>query len=88
MSKATDTALRALTIYRNYPSHVASREQSVYLKELAEHVIRLQADVDKMMPLVEAVGACNADQVPESVYKAWNQPSEYQRTCAECGSSR
>jgi hypothetical protein len=88
MSKATDTAHRALTIYRNYPEHVASRQQSIYLKELAEHVIRLQADVDKMMPLVEAVGACTPEQVPESVYKAWNQPSEFQRTCAECGSSR
>jgi hypothetical protein len=88
MSKATDTAHRALAIYRSYPEYVASRQQSIYLKELAEHVIRLQADVDKMMPLVEAVGACNSDQVPESVYQAWSQPSEYNRMCAECGSSR
>lgn len=58
------------------------------LERVLNRVTSLQADVDKMMPLVEAVGACNPEQVPEAVYQAWRQPSEYQRTCAECSSDR
>lgn len=85
MSKATDTAHKALEFCNNFPQHVLYLQQAFYIKELAEHVIRLQADVDKMMPLVEAVGACSYDSLPNSVYQAWKQPSEYQRTCAECG---
>lgn len=80
MTTALKTAEKALAIVRDYPPHVKKREQAVYLKELAEHVIRLQADVDRMMPLVEAVGSCQPDEVPESVYLAWKQPSEYKRS--------
>jgi hypothetical protein len=37
----TELAERALRVVRNYPSHVANREQARILKALAEHVIRL-----------------------------------------------
>ncbi len=43
MSEATDLAHRALVIYRNYPDHVKARQQSQILKQLAEHVLRLES---------------------------------------------
>jgi hypothetical protein len=55
------------------------------LEKVLERSKSLQADVDKLTPLAEAVGACNIDDVPKSVYQAWVQPNAYQRTCAECG---
>lgn len=86
MSEALQAAEKALAIVRDYPPHVKQREQAVCLKELAEHVIRLAAEVERMMPLVEAVGGCQPGEVPESVYLAWKQLSEYKRPCVECGS--
>lgn len=81
-----NTSPQAEAIKAKHPAilDAAARE----IVSLQEKVCRLQADIDKMMPLVEAVGACRKEDVPESVYIAWRQPSQYQRTCAECGSSR
>ncbi len=72
-------------------SHVITTWANTVEQDLAEaqkEIARLREDVDRLMPLAEAVGACNADQVPESVYVAWSPPSEYQRTSAECGARR
>ena len=54
MSAAVETANRALAIYRTYPDYVRNREQSRYLKELAEHVLRLQADLDQLIAVTGA----------------------------------
>ena len=40
---------------------------------------RLQADVDRLMPLTVALGECNEDDLPLSVVKAWREPSSYRR---------
>jgi len=48
MSQATETAKNALRIYAAYPPHVRDREQSRYLKELADHVIRLEQEIEEI----------------------------------------
>ena len=36
-----------------------------------------QAELHKLMPLAVAVAACNRDEVPEAVFKAWQEPHQY-----------
>jgi hypothetical protein len=81
-----NTSPQAEAIKAKHPAILDAAAREIVV--LRERVDQLQADIDKMMPLVEAVGACQKEDVPESVYQAWSQPSQYQRTCAECGSSR
>lgn len=58
-----------------HPAILDKAAQEIVL--LREKVQQLQDDVDKMMPLVEAVGACSVDEVPNTVYHAWCQTSGY-----------
>lgn len=53
-------------------------EGSLLVNHLRE-IERLKSDIDKMMPLVEAVGSCECAEVPKHVYDAWRQPSRYKR---------
>ena len=69
VSELRQLSHEAEAIKAKYPAILdAAAREIVVLREKVDH---LQAGIDKMMPLVEAVGACNHDQVSESVYKAW-----------------
>lgn len=59
-------------------------EGSLLINHLRE-IDRLKSDIDKMMPLVDAVGSCECAEVPNRVYDAWRQPSRYKRYCHKCG---
>ena len=46
---------------------------------LSAETARLQADVDRLMPLAAAVGVHNPNDVPVDVWWAWKEPSGYRQ---------
>lgn len=70
MSKAIDTAHRALAIWRNYPQHVQERQQSKILRALAEHVIEMDAAIIRLHCLLHPAWA--REELADAAHKLAN----------------